>query len=99
MKGDFQSYFHYVNSFIDNTLLIMYIDLYNESLTKIGNRYNVSKKNNGFALSIIAIVLTYIVCIGAFIATFIILREKNVKKQMQDDSSTNSLNIKNKNII
>ena len=43
------------------------------------------KKNNGFALSIIAIVLTYIVCIGAFIATFIILREKNVKKQMQDD--------------
>ena len=77
----------------------MYIDLYNGSLTKIGNRYNVSKKNNGFALSIIAIVLTYIVCIRAFIATFIILREKNVKKQMQDDSSTNSLNIKNKNII
>ena len=99
LKGDFQSYFHYVNSFIDNTLLIMYIDLYNESLTKIGNRYNVSKKNNGFALSITAIALTYIVCIGAFIATFIILREKNVKKQMQDDLSTNSLNIKNKNII
>ena len=99
MKGDFQSYFHYVNSFIDNPLLIMYIGLYNESLTKIGNRYNVSKKNNGFALSITAIALTYIVCIGAFIATFIILREKNVKKQMQDDSSTNSLNIKNKNII
>ena len=77
----------------------MYIDSYNESLTKIWNRYNVYKKNNGFALSIIAIVLTDIVCIGAFIATFIILREKNVKKQMQDDSLTNSLNIKNKSII
>ena len=76
----------------------MYIDSYNESLTKMLNRNNVSKKNNGFALSIIAIVLTYIVCIGAFIATFIILMEKNVKKK-QNNSSTNSLNIKNKSII
>ena len=95
LKDDFQS----AISFIDNDILIIYFDSYNESIfeeaeIKQNIRYNFNKKNKGFAGAIVAIVLASIACIGALIATLIIFGKKNEKQNPEGESTINNLDLK-----
>ena len=95
MKGDFQA----AISFIDDNILIIYFDYYKESIIegeeiKESIKYNTNKKNKRFAGIIVPIVLVSIVCIGALIASFIILRKKNIKQGIQEESTNISFNYK-----
>ena len=98
LKGDFQS----AISFIDDNILIIYFDSYNESIfdnigMQGGKIYNLNKKNQGISTgSIIAIVLTSIFLIGALIAMFKIFGKKNVKQHYREETTVVSLDIKNK---
>ena len=90
MKGDFQT----AISFIDDNILIIYFDSLNQSIikeapTKESFKYFINK-NGGSAGMIVAIIVVIIVCIGAVIATFIILKKKNVKQHIRDKSTNNA---------
>ena len=87
MKGDFQN----AISFIDDNILITYFDSYNESINEgVQTKENFNKRNGGSAGMIVAIIVVIIVCIGAVIATFIILKKKNVKQHIRDKSTNNA---------
>ena len=98
MKGDFQS----AISFIDDNILIIYFDSYNESIIdntgmqgSIGSNFN--KKNKGISTgSIVAIVLASIFCFGALFAMLKIIEKKNTKPHYPEETTVVSLNTKNK---
>ena len=92
-KDDFQT----VISFIGDNILITYFDSYYESIIEgvqknKGIKYNINKKNKGFAGAIVAIVLVCIVCIGALIVILLFLRKKNVNQDNQEESANKTFN-------
>ena len=95
MKGDFQT----AISFLDDDILITYFDSYYESKIegvqkKGGIKYNINKKNKGFAGAIVAIVLVCIVSIVAIIVILIIFRKKSIKQGNQEESTNEDFNYK-----
>ena len=95
MKGDFQT----AISFIGDNILITYFDSYYESIIeevqkKESIKYINNKKNKGFSWVIAVIILVSIVCIGALIAFFIIIRKKKVKQDNQEEATKNSFKLK-----
>lgn len=96
MTGDLQSYFQDAISIIDTNVILINIDIYNETVPKFesgGIRYNNQKSNNN-AGEIIAVDLASVVCIGTLIAALIICRKKTIKEHCQVESTADTLNLK-----
>ncbi len=99
MTGDLQSYFQDAISIIDNNVIIINIDSYSETVPEFERgriRYNINK-NHKNAVTIIAIVLASVTCLGALIATLIICRKKTIKEPDQIESDIYALKTKIKN--
>ena len=99
MTGDLQSYFQDAISIIDTNVILINIDIYNETVPKFesgGIRYN-NQKNNNHSGDIIVIVLASVVSIGALIAALIICRKKTIKEHGQVESTEDTFNLKIKN--